>query len=228
MWMTSHGQCLSRGGGGACECPRGGVVFNFLEGGWRHTDNVQGGVPVNVQEWGRFSNWWRHADNVQGGGVRLVFHPSSSDPPPPPPGWLATGLPYNFLSCSGCYWKESFWFYWGLTPQQQPGSYQGGEMMMMKSVFWWKKPEYPEETTDLRQVTDETKYLFAEQNCKLICRAYCSLPLIISWAGANRRGGGGRCSSGYTKSIPVNIWKFPWGRKCAFHHKYMKITFVRA
>ena len=45
--------------------------------------------------------------------------------------------------------------YWGLTPQQQPGSYQGGEMMMMKSVFWWRKPEYPEETTDLRQVTDE-------------------------------------------------------------------------
>ena len=45
---------------------------------------------------------------------------------------------------------------WGLTPQQQPGSYQGGEMMMMKSVFWWRKPEYPEETTDLRQVTDET------------------------------------------------------------------------
>ena len=38
----------------------------------------------------------------------------------------------------------------GLTPQQQPGSYQGGEMMMMmKPVFWWRKPEYPEETTDL-------------------------------------------------------------------------------
>ena len=50
------------------------------------------------------------------------------------------------------------WFslvYWGLTPQQQPGSYQGGEMMM-KSVFWWRKPEYAEETTDLRQVTDDT------------------------------------------------------------------------
>ena len=29
-------------------------------------------------------------------------------------------------------------------------------MMMMKSVFWWRKPEYPEETTDLRQVTDES------------------------------------------------------------------------
>ena len=59
MWMTSHGQC-----------PRGGVL-------------------VNVQEWGRFSNWWRHADNVQGGGgVRLVFHPSKFRPPPHLAGWL--------------------------------------------------------------------------------------------------------------------------------------------
>ena len=33
-------------------------------------------------------------------------------------------------------------------------------MMMMKSVFWWRKPEYPEETTDLRQVTDETFYTY--------------------------------------------------------------------
>ena len=49
--------------------------------------------------------------------------------------------------------------YWGLTPQQQPGSYQGGEMMM-KSVFWWRTPEYPEETTDLRQVTDETFHTY--------------------------------------------------------------------
>ena len=50
--------------------------------------------------------------------------------------------------------------YWDLTPQQQPGSYQGGEMMMMKSVFWWRKPEYPEETTDPRQVTDETFHTY--------------------------------------------------------------------
>ena len=48
--------------------------------------------------------------------------------------------------------------YWGLTPQQQPGSYQGGEMMM-KTVLWWRKPEYPEETTDLRQVTGETFHI---------------------------------------------------------------------
>ena len=47
-------------------------------------------------------------------------------------------------------------FYWGLTPQQQPVSREGGEMMMTKSVFRWRKPEYPEESTDLRQVTDET------------------------------------------------------------------------
>ena len=50
--------------------------------------------------------------------------------------------------------------YWGLMPQQQPGSYQGGEMMMMKSVFWWRKLEYPEETTNLQQVTDETFHTY--------------------------------------------------------------------
>ena len=33
-------------------------------------------------------------------------------------------------------------------------------MMMMKSVFWWRKPEYPEETTDLRQVTDENVHTY--------------------------------------------------------------------
>ena len=54
---------------------------------------------------------------------------------------------------------EFFIVYWGLTPQQQPGSYQGGEMMM-KSVFWWRKPEYPEEATDPRQVTDETFHTY--------------------------------------------------------------------
>ena len=50
--------------------------------------------------------------------------------------------------------------YWGLTLQQQPGSYEGGEMIMMKSVFWWRKLEYPEETTDLLQVTDETVHTY--------------------------------------------------------------------
>ena len=53
------------------------------------------------------------------------------------------------------------WFR-GLTPQQQPGSYQGGEMMM-KSVCWWRKPEHPEETTDLRQVTEETFHTYGSK-----------------------------------------------------------------
>ena len=33
-------------------------------------------------------------------------------------------------------------------------------MMMMKSVIRWRKPEYPEESTDLRQVTEEKKNIF--------------------------------------------------------------------
>ena len=45
--------------------------------------------------------------------------------------------------------------HWGLMPPQQPGSYQGGEMMM-KSVIWWRKPEYPEETTNLRPLLPPT------------------------------------------------------------------------
>ena len=67
--------------------------------------------------------------------------------------------------------------YWGLTPQQQPGSYQGGEMMMMKSVIWWRKPEYPEETTDLRQVTDETFHTYG------LCRTftYATLSYVLPY-----------------------------------------------
>ena len=70
----------------------------------------------------------------------------------------------NRCLCKGVLHELQGWFglvYWGLTPQQQPGSYQGGEMMMMKSVFWWRKPEYPEETTDLRQVTDDTFHTYS-------------------------------------------------------------------
>ena len=42
MWMTSHGQC-PRGGGVLVNVQEWGVFYNFLEGGWRHADNVQGG-----------------------------------------------------------------------------------------------------------------------------------------------------------------------------------------
>ena len=40
-------QC-PRGGGCLWMSKRGGPFFNFPEGGWRHADNVQGGVLVNV------------------------------------------------------------------------------------------------------------------------------------------------------------------------------------
>ena len=66
--------------------------------------------------------------------------------------------------------------YWGLT--QQPGSYQGGEMMM-KPVFWWRKPEYPEETTDLRQVTDVQSHTC--QLIRIVRKSYGFSPILIAY-----------------------------------------------
>ena len=37
---------MSKGGGGACECPRVGVFFKFSEGGWRHADD-----PILAGKW---------------------------------------------------------------------------------------------------------------------------------------------------------------------------------
>ena len=39
--------------------------------------------------------------------------------------------------------------YWGLRPQQQPGSYQGGEMMVMKSGGGNRSTRRKSPTTDL-------------------------------------------------------------------------------
>ena len=44
--LKTYAECAWQGPitrGGACECPRVGVLFNFSEGGWRHAGNVQGG-----------------------------------------------------------------------------------------------------------------------------------------------------------------------------------------
>ena len=57
-------RAMSKGGGGACECPRVGAFFKLM--------TSRGQCP-------------------RGGGGRLVFHPSKFRRPPPP-GWLATGL----------------------------------------------------------------------------------------------------------------------------------------
>ena len=43
----------------------------------------------------------------------------------------------------------------GLTPRQQPGSCSGEMMMMKYPFYWWRNLEHPEETTDLRQITDK-------------------------------------------------------------------------
>ena len=67
LWLINH-----------CECPRVGVFFNFLEGGWRHVDNVQGGVLVNV-----------FFTPPSGNPVFApVFHLSKFRPPPHLDGWL--------------------------------------------------------------------------------------------------------------------------------------------
>ena len=52
-------------------------------------------------------------------------------------------------------------------------------MMMMKSVFWWRKLEYPEETTDLWQVTDETSMKSYEYVMKIKVQAKAYKPCVI-------------------------------------------------
>ena len=91
-----------------------------------------------------------------GGGV--VVQMGGNTPPPSGGGGVNKSL------CICMYMRVCGLVFWGLTPQQQPGSYQGGKMMMMKSVFWWRKPEYPEETTDIWQVTDETFHTYEAQS----------------------------------------------------------------
>ena len=45
-------------------------------------------------------------------------------------------------------------------------------MMMMKcEIHWWRKPEHPEETTDLPQVTDKT-FTVTLKNVTIILQEY--------------------------------------------------------
>ena len=50
--------------------------------------------------------------------------------------------------------------------------------MMMKSVIWWRKPEYPEETTDLRQVTDETENQIGNDRVRRVVLAPIRSPVF--------------------------------------------------
>ena len=58
--------------------------------------------------------------------------------------------------------------YWGLTPQQQPGSYQGIEMMM-ESVFWY-----------LRQVTDQTLHIYGRGVSVCEKSTLCTLVIMMT------------------------------------------------
>ena len=42
--------------------------------------------------------------------------------------------------------------------------------MMMKSVFWWRKPEYPEETTDLPEERLATIIAHIHRGLILFCK----------------------------------------------------------
>ena len=81
-------RALSKGGGGgACECPRVGVFFNFSEGVWRHADNVQGGGGCL---WMSCECLWMSSHPPpRKSCIRacIVFHPSKFRPPPPT--WMA-------------------------------------------------------------------------------------------------------------------------------------------
>ena len=84
--MDDVTRAMSKGGGGACECPRVGGVFQI--------DDVtramsKGGGACECPRVGAFFQ----IDDVtrtmsKGGGVRLVFHPSKFRPPPHLAGWL--------------------------------------------------------------------------------------------------------------------------------------------
>ena len=87
-----------------------------------------GGVPVNVQEWGRFSNWWRHADNVQGGGGAPGVPPIQVQTLPLA-GWIRA---WYTISDRSAFWFE---IYDKGDVSQVPRLMMGAENLFMSCFF---------------------------------------------------------------------------------------------
>ena len=136
--------------------------------------------------------------------------------------WLVTwfGLAKHDLLPSlhkACLLHIGLLVYWGLTPQQQPGSYQGSEMMMMKSVIWWRKPEYPEETTVLQHAycTTKTKWNWS-LDCKHTTRSsnrWCRDRIFVTFK-VPKMNLGVSCQRGWTSgSAKYHYYHWHWGRR---------------
>ena len=72
--------------------------------------------------------------------------------------------------------------------------YRGGQ-------FYWRKPEYPEETTDLSQVTDKLYHIMLHQ-VHLACAGFELATLVVICTDCI-----GSCKSNYhtTTTIPKNM-----------------------
>ena len=81
-------RAMSKGGGGACECPRVGAFFKLMTS---RGQCPRGGACECPRVGAFFKLMTSRGQCPRGGGAPGV-PPIQVQTPPPPPGWLATGL----------------------------------------------------------------------------------------------------------------------------------------